>query len=212
MYSILAIENSTNYLSIAYSINKDSLKENFYHENHQNNASKYILEKIQQCLKGSIPQYIAVGIGPGAFTGVRLACSVAMGLAISWGIKVIPICSLQSALEYFRIFNNLEYFNGRIIIDARMNEVYTAKFNLDNIWHLQEIELLDIKTIFDDNLILSNISQINTNINNIKHAQPHALGVLSLSFDNTDKAVLPQYITPNYVRNKVAYTIAERTS
>src|SRR6185503_4238342 len=67
---------------------------------------------------------IAVGRGPGAFTGVRLAISVAQGMALGLDVPVVPVSSLAAlALD--------APDNGAAIlacIDARMGEVYTGTF------------------------------------------------------------------------------------
>ncbi|MBX3605127.1 MAG: tRNA (adenosine(37)-N6)-threonylcarbamoyltransferase complex dimerization subunit type 1 TsaB [Piscinibacter sp.] len=68
---------------------------------------------------------IAFGAGPGAFTGLRTACSVAQGLALGANKPVLPIDSLlivaQDAEEGGR-------FDGWVAMDARMDEVYAAQY------------------------------------------------------------------------------------
>ena len=70
---------------------------------------------------------IAVGQGPGAFTGVRLAISVAQGLALALDIPVVPVSSLAAlAMQAPK--------NGAAIlatIDARREEVYAGAFRFD---------------------------------------------------------------------------------
>ncbi len=63
---------------------------------------------------------IAFGAGPGAFTGLRLAASVAQGLAVGAGLPVIGICSLEALA--LGMGDGLVY----ACTDARMNEVYCA--------------------------------------------------------------------------------------
>lgn len=69
---------------------------------------------------------IAVGQGPGAFTGVRLAISVAQGLALALDIPVVPVSSLAAlAMQAPR--------NGAAIlaaIDARREEIYAGAFSM----------------------------------------------------------------------------------
>lgn len=67
---------------------------------------------------------IAFGAGPGAFTGLRLACSVAQGLAVGAGLPVIGIGSLEALA--------LGEGDGLIYActDARMHEAYCAAFRV----------------------------------------------------------------------------------
>ena len=68
---------------------------------------------------------IAFGAGPGAFTGLRLACGVAQGLALGAGLGIAAIGSLQALAlqaDARRVF---------VATDARMGEVYHAAFELD---------------------------------------------------------------------------------
>ena len=71
---------------------------------------------------------IAVGRGPGAFTGVRLAISVAQGLALGLDLPVVPVSSLAAlALD---APDDAAHRDDAIlaVIDARMGEVYAGAF------------------------------------------------------------------------------------
>jgi tRNA threonylcarbamoyladenosine biosynthesis protein TsaB len=61
---------------------------------------------------------VAFGAGPGAFTGLRIACGLAQGLAVARGLPVIGISSLEAMAQ--------ESGADRVVacIDARMREVY----------------------------------------------------------------------------------------
>ena len=73
---------------------------------------------------------IAVGRGPGAFTGVRLAIAVAQGLALALDRPVVPVSTLAAlALEAQAIRHD----DAGVLaaIDARMGEVYAGTFAFD---------------------------------------------------------------------------------
>jgi tRNA threonylcarbamoyladenosine biosynthesis protein TsaB len=73
---------------------------------------------------------IAFGAGPGAFTGLRIACGVAQGLAYSRGLPVIGISTLEATAE--------ESGAPRAVValDARMHEVYYSAYEKrDGKWH-----------------------------------------------------------------------------
>src|SRR5687768_8466187 len=69
---------------------------------------------------------IAIGRGPGAFTGVRLAIAIAQGIALALDRPIVPVSTL-AALAHGAAPED----GGRPIlaaIDARMSEVYTGAF------------------------------------------------------------------------------------
>ncbi|MDH4294437.1 MAG: tRNA (adenosine(37)-N6)-threonylcarbamoyltransferase complex dimerization subunit type 1 TsaB, partial [Betaproteobacteria bacterium] len=65
---------------------------------------------------------IAYGQGPGSFTGLRIACAVAQGLAYSFGIPLVGIGTLHTMAAACGA--------GRVLccLDARMQEVYHAAY------------------------------------------------------------------------------------
>jgi tRNA threonylcarbamoyladenosine biosynthesis protein TsaB len=68
---------------------------------------------------------IAFGAGPGGFTGLRLACGVAQGLAWGLDLPVLPVSTLEA----------LALASGEhdvwVCLDARMNEVYAAAYRIE---------------------------------------------------------------------------------
>jgi tRNA threonylcarbamoyladenosine biosynthesis protein TsaB len=69
---------------------------------------------------------IAFGRGPGAFTGLRTACSVAQGLAFGAGKPVLPIDSLLLVAEDARA--GAGSMRVWATIDARMDQIYAAEY------------------------------------------------------------------------------------
>jgi len=77
-------------------------------------------------------QAIAFGRGPGAFTGLRTACSVAQGLALGLGLPVLPLDTLTAVAESARrrspalaqALASEPATELWVLQDARMNEVY----------------------------------------------------------------------------------------
>ncbi len=73
---------------------------------------------------------IVFGAGPGAFTGLRVACGLAQGLAFARGLPVLGVSTLEAVAE--------ESGASRVLValDARMQEVYCAALEkLDGVWH-----------------------------------------------------------------------------
>jgi tRNA threonylcarbamoyladenosine biosynthesis protein TsaB len=65
---------------------------------------------------------VAVGRGPGAFTGVRLAISLAQGIALALDLPVLPVSTLAALAAQGEGERRLA------AIDARMGEVYWGAF------------------------------------------------------------------------------------
>src|SRR4051812_14186843 len=65
-------------------------------------------------------QAVAFGAGPGSFTGLRIACGLAQGLAFARNLPVLGVSTLEAIAE--------ESVAPRVVacIDARMREVYYA--------------------------------------------------------------------------------------
>jgi tRNA threonylcarbamoyladenosine biosynthesis protein TsaB len=63
---------------------------------------------------------IAFGAGPGSFTGLRIACGIAQGLAFARGLRVLGVSTLEALAE--------DSGAARVLacLDARMREVYYA--------------------------------------------------------------------------------------
>ncbi len=65
---------------------------------------------------------IAFGVGPGAFTGLRVACGAAQGLAVAADIPLLPLTSLEAMAAATDAEQVLA------LLDARMGEVYAGAY------------------------------------------------------------------------------------
>jgi len=73
---------------------------------------------------------IAFGAGPGSFTGLRIACGVAQGLALGAALPVVGVSTLEAIAETRRDCEG----GDRIVaaIDARMREIYVGAYERDS--------------------------------------------------------------------------------
>lgn len=100
-------------------------------------ASATLLPRVQALLRAHALQVadldaIAFGAGPGAFTGLRTACSVAQGLAFGAGRSVLAVDSLLIVAEDARLAHGADAsLDVGVAMDARMGELYAARYR----WH-----------------------------------------------------------------------------
>ncbi len=133
MTRILAIDASTEACSVAL-YNKGEITERYQVAPRQH--ANLLLPQIEDLLSDScLPlgqvDAIACNIGPGAFTGIRIAVSVAQGLAFGADLPAISLSSLCN-LAYTGAQVKPELTHWITAIDARMDEVYFAAYHISN--------------------------------------------------------------------------------
>lgn len=122
--NILALETSTEYCSVAlWQDGTVSERCELVGQKH----SEVLMAMVDALLKDAgftIRDMggIVFGKGPGSFTGVRIACGVAQGLALGIDRKVVGICTLEALAEASG--------KNKVIaaLDARMGELYLAAY------------------------------------------------------------------------------------
>jgi len=168
---------------------------------------------------------IAVGRGPGAFTGVRLAVSMAQGMALGLDLPVIPISSL-AALALDAPDNGAAVL---AVIDARMGEVYAASYRRgadDTVQALDEErvcapDVLQLPPGIDDwNVIGSGWQTYRAALSaqlpaprwsdGERYPQARAVAVLAAAEFRAGRLLPPEQALPLYLRDKVALTLAEQ--
>src|SRR6478752_7014782 len=115
-------ETSTEWCSVALSLEGEIRA---LEQRAGNRHSELALPMLETLLKaaGLTPERldaVAFGAGPGSFTGLRIACGIAQGLAFPRGIPVLGVSTLEVLAE--------ESGAARVLacLDARMREVYYA--------------------------------------------------------------------------------------
>jgi tRNA threonylcarbamoyladenosine biosynthesis protein TsaB len=129
---LLALDTATETCSVALAVGATIVETS---ERVGNAHSARVLPMIdallaQRGLRLAECDAIAFGAGPGSFTGLRIACGVAQGLAYGARKPVIAIGNLAAvAADACALQPNVR----RVVaaIDARMNEVYWAVYESD---------------------------------------------------------------------------------
>jgi tRNA threonylcarbamoyladenosine biosynthesis protein TsaB len=175
---------------------------------------------------------IAFGAGPGAFTGVRIACGIAQGLAFGSGVPVVPVSTLAAQAEVARRVHG--WTRVLAALDARMGEVYVAALRYDGDgW--EEVAppaalspstvMLPLAADADRQAepwfgagsgfsaypeLASRLALASVDATSRPDAQ--AIGTLALPVLRDGRGVAAALALPIYVRDRVALTTAERAT
>jgi tRNA threonylcarbamoyladenosine biosynthesis protein TsaB len=168
----------------------------------------------------------AFASGPGAFTGLRVACGLAQGLAFAGDRPVIPVASLR-ALAFAACRRLQRPARVMAAIDARMGQVYWAVYEATpNPRQLAAPalaspgELAALTAHWQPEVIAGDALRV---FESAWPAQPGAARMADLSADASivaelavqdlaeGRTVAARDAAPEYVRNQVALTVAQRT-
>lgn len=133
MANILNIETSTEVCSVALTSEGQVLdhSENYEGQTHATLLSQYVKEMLDYARSRELKlDTIAVSIGPGSYTGLRIGLSEAKGLAFGLGVPLIGVNTLQ-LMAVSTMFNHFIEEDKVLyvpMIDARRMEVYTAAY------------------------------------------------------------------------------------
>ena len=192
---ILNIETSSTNCSVSLSNNNkliDCLEKDSPNYSHSQKLHSFISELME---KNNISfkdlDAVAVGIGPGSYTGLRIGLSAAKGICYALDIPLISVSSLENMVSNIK-------FEGVIIstIDARRDEVYSCIFDKDKKVLREEIpEIINSKSYInysktDKVLIVGNgqkkckeIIDFNNNFNwNINIQKPSASNMGDIAY------------------------------
>jgi len=184
MALILSLETGTEICSVGLARDGQllSLRESNDGRNHARVLGVYVRELLEEMeVDPDELHAVAVGRGPGSYTGLRVGVSLAKGLCYGAGIPLIAVNSLQSlarvALEDAEAgILDLDSLDGMILcpmIDARRMEVYTQRFD-SRLTPLSEVEalILDERT-FDDLLPENRIVVFGDGASKLKNVRQH---------------------------------------
>ena len=181
---------------------------------------------------------IVLGRGPGSFTGLRTACSVAQGLALGAGVRVLPVDTLMALAEEARFTHASDWpanepLRVTALLDARMDEMYVQSYEFSSSTCKK---INDCRLIRPENLLLdSPLDDVSSNGNRLllagnvfgiyadrlpsglarftcAQALPTATALLRLApaLAAAGQCVDAALALPLYVRDKVALSTQER--
>ena len=239
MATILALDTATERLSAALA--RDGRVVDALTDAEPNQHTEKLISVIDAILQRnalalSELDAVAFGAGPGAFTGLRVACGVAQGLGWAAGKPLLCVSNLEATARHAAAAG----FVGRLLAahDARMHECYAAVFEIGPAAPGVPAGLNAVKTLAAAQLVKPSMLGALAREHAVEAAAGGALevyggeivldaGVRRLApFDTTASdialggmalweaggAVRPEEAAPLYVRNRVALTMAERAA
>ena len=215
--TILAIDSSTNACSAALQLNGEIIQR---YEVGNNIHSQRLLSMVSELLieaQINVAQLnaIAVGQGPGSFTGLRIGVGVAQGLAYGAKCKMIGVSSLAAlAIQSEQ--------NGVVMagIDARMQEIYWGLYQKDGNT-VQPIGLNQVSppaavpiaeadvlignawSVYQSELDAQALQGIGT-VSEVNYPTAEALLRLAGPAYDNGELISPIEFAPQYIRNDVA--------
>jgi tRNA threonylcarbamoyladenosine biosynthesis protein TsaB len=167
---------------------------------------------------------VAFGAGPGSFTGLRIACGVAQGIAAGVGAQTIGVGTLAAVAE--------QCAEPRVLVclDARMGELYYAAYERGTGGWMEVAAprlcvpgsapdlpgegWIGVGSGFEahgDALLERHAGQI-AEVRADLHPRAHEIASLGARMIQAGHGVAPEHAHPFYLRDHVAMTIAERAA
>ena len=222
---LLAIDTSSLACSVALSV------DGTVHERHEELAREHtrlLMPMIHDVLAdGGLTteqlDAIVLGNGPGSFIGMRIAASVAQGLAHGAELDIVPVSSLAAVAA--QAFEDSDVTEVVVAQDAHMSEVYLGAFCRGPGNELAEIfpERLQTQTLIEEltpalaasrvaagfgwerypDFLAANAEVIG-NCSSVQHPRARFLLPLGETALAKGVAISPQDLVPAYLRSKVA--------
>jgi tRNA threonylcarbamoyladenosine biosynthesis protein TsaB len=165
---------------------------------------------------------IVFGAGPGSFTGLRTACSVAQGLGFGAAVPLLPVDTLMAvAQDAWTQLGSPQGLRVTSLLDARMDEMYAASYYFDSdkvmcdkhyslispeklLWNGSEVLAGNVFAAYGARLNAAGAQRV--------LAMPTAAALLQLApaLLAQGAAVSADQALPTYIRDKVAQTTQER--
>ena len=244
MTHILALETSTTTCSVALLSEQGSSVTVVTRQlegtaGHAANLLPMVSALLAECgVERAALSAVAFGQGPGAFTGIRVACGVAQGMGLALQIPLIPIGALPAVAA--QAAGRLPQHLILAALDARMDEAYFAAYVDDveqglvilqppvllpaaqlpafvsqrlPLWQSRASAALGVCYVGEGWGLLGDTTSVPLGcVADDLRARPTAQAVATLALRDwhTGQTVLPEQAAPLYLRDRVAFTVAER--
>jgi tRNA threonylcarbamoyladenosine biosynthesis protein TsaB len=210
--NILAIETSTDTCSVSIGNCQHVYS---YHKNIPKQHTEKLLSVINNLLEESNLSYkdlsaLAVGIGPGSYTGVRLSCAVAQGIAFSQQLRgiTLPSTELLSIQAHEETSSN----NIVAISELKMGKVYISQSifsegNMKSSYSLIPQEAFNREVFPEDCCFVGEGCSSFNVTNQLPGAHPRATYLLKYALKKLEQGDLiePDEILPIYLNDESSW-------
>lgn len=124
----LAIDTATDFISVAYLGGAGTFEKTVFAPKRHSEILPLIVDEVlkEVCVRTYNIETVALSIGPGSYTGLRVGTAFAQGFCLLNGAKIAPVGTLEALAV------RLEYSDITVapIIDAKGNKIYSAVFDI----------------------------------------------------------------------------------
>ncbi len=224
--TLLAIETASEACSVALTVNGNVL-ERYRHAPRQH--AELLLPWVGELLAESGISFgsldaIAFSCGPGSFTSLRIGIGAVQGLAWAASCPVVPVSSLAATAQRAA---GMGARSVLVALDARMQEVFTAQFSLNNdgimmpvaderVCAPEDVRIVGSGAVqgvgigFDRYPVLSELGEQLTGIEVSIWPRASTVLTLGLSWLHSNEALPAELAQPVYLRNNVAKKSADQ--
>ncbi len=212
--NLLAIDTSTETATVALSIGNELVCEEQPSLRQHAQVLLPMIERLLAATSSSLKQLdaIAFGRGPGSFTGLRIACSIAKAMAYAHDLPLYPVSSLSAiAWGAHEIENQNRQAKILAVLDARMKEYYWGCFSPQEFVCEEKVTAPEMIELGADSIILAgvdfDVSLFNADLQQRIVQQsviyPEARFMIKLVRAGAATPVSAADALPVYVRNQV---------
>ena len=204
---ILGIETSVKQSSAAIVIENNSYEVFSDTKEDTSKSLPFIVENVLNKTQSSFNDIdgIAISIGPGSFTGLRVGLSYVKGLSLALDIPIIPISTFESMINIVKpnsgkVIQTIIHSHGTALYIAEYisrNQLYV----LDSVPKIVDIDNLESKKDMSIIYVGPNKVADQLNIIDMENIQLTALSIASLGCNNYDflKTKSIDNLAPNYI-------------
>ena len=203
---ILAVDTSTEFCSVALLNNEELLEE--INDKTPFSHNKKLFKNIDDILTSNKIDIndidlLAIGSGPGSFTGLRVGMSAMKGLSLASNVKLLPIRSIDAVGLAGLV--EFQYDVITVLLDGKQKDMFKATYELKD-GKLEVISEIVVKG-YDELEELENrsVGNIPKDIIKIKDYYdeffPRAYYIGKIAYQNRDKKVNDIEIEPQYYKN-----------